>query len=60
MAMLLVLETLTPTQRAVSVFHEVFDLGTTSRRRRWARARRRTPDRPPGAGARCPSAGHVG
>ena len=53
MAMLLVLETLTPTERAVFVLREVFDLGLRrDRRRRRQEPGRGPPDRAPGAGPR--------
>ena len=53
MAMLLVLETLTPTERAVFVLREVFDLGVRrDRGRRRQDPGRGPPDRAPGAGAR--------
>ena len=53
MAMLLVLETLTPTERAVFVLREVFDLGLRrDRRSRRQEPGRGPPDRPPGAGTR--------
>ena len=53
MAMLLVLETLTPTERAVFVLREVFDAGLRrDRRSRRQEPGRGPPDRPPGAGTR--------
>ena len=53
MAMLLVLETLTPTERAVFVLREVFDLAYDEiAERRRQEPGRGPPDRPPGAGPR--------
>ena len=60
MAMLLVLETLTPTERAVFVLRDVFDLEYDEIARPWPRARLRSARSPTGPGPTSRRGGHAG